>query len=473
MSRHPANAWSACLLGLAAAASLVAGCAMRTPPSPQAFRQQSVGHLGLASPWRSGELPTEAVQDNWLSTFGDVQLDALVAEALAHNPDLRAAAARVDQAAGQLALARGAQRPSLSLLGTGGIKMSDMSSALSGLMALMSWELDLWGALRYGSAAASASLVAAQSELEFSRQSLAATTAKAWFTAAQTRLEAQTADRMVGVSEHLLRMVVTRRSVGIANDQEVAQASAGLSDQRDRLAQARLAHQSALRALETLLGRYPAAELTARTDLPPVPGPVPAGLPLQMLERRPDLIAAERRVAAAFNRVGQAKAAALPGIRLTANLGYLDSDVVALKKDFENPTGGAGAKLLMPIDINGTLAAQVAIVTAQQQEAVAQYVQMALRAVADVETALAAAQTLTEREGHLRELVAAQSTALRLAQAAYEVGKRDLRSVEQERLILYQAQVQLLRVRCDQLTQRVNLHLALGGSFERGAAVSH
>jgi len=101
-----------------------------------------------------------------------------------------------------------------------------------------------------------------------------------------------------------------------------------------------------------------AQALRARPDLPPLPGPVPAGLPLQMLERRPDLIAAERRVAAAFNRIGQAKAAELPSIRLTGNVGYLDSDILQLKQDYSNPSAGVGAKLVAPLYTGGGLQAQ-------------------------------------------------------------------------------------------------------------------
>ncbi|WP_047194972.1 TolC family protein [Caldimonas brevitalea] len=436
------------------------------------FQQEVLADLDLASPWRSSDTSPAEVQDNWLKSFADLRLDALVAQALTHNPDLAVAAARVDQASGQLALARAAQRPSLSVLGTGGIKMSDMGSALTGLMALVSWELDVWGALRHGSAAAAAGVAAARHEQEFARQSLAATTAKAWFTVTQTLLEMHTAERMVDIGDHMLQLAQQRRRVGTGQDQEVALAEASLNAQRDLLTQARFAHQSALRALELLLGRYPSAELQANAQLPALPGPVPAGLPLQLLERRPDLIAAERRVAAAFHRVGQAKAAALPGLRLTGNFGYLDSEVVELKRDFENPTGGAGLKLTAPLDLNGALGAQVALASAQQREVVAQYVRLALRAIGDVEAALASARALTEREGWLTQQVARLEQALQLARRAYEVGKSDLRAVEQQRIALFEAQVQLLRVRGEQLSQRVNLHLALGGSFGRPMALS-
>jgi len=448
-----------------APALVLAGCAIQSPPSPEALRQDALGKLDVTTPWRAGDRTPGAVPDNWLATFGDPQLDALVAEAIAHNPDLRVAAARVQQANGQLDMAKAAQRPSLSLLGTGGIKMSDMSSALTGVIALVSWELDLWGSLRYGRAAAQFSLEAAQADEAFARQSLAATTAKAWIAATQTRLEAQTAAQMLQSGEQLSGLAGERLRVGVGNAQDVATADANLNAQRDIVVQSGFAHQSAVRALELLLGRYPAAELATRDNLPTLPGPVPAGLPLQMLERRPDLVAAERRVAAAFSRLGQARVAALPSLRLTGNVGYLDSDILQLKQDYDNPSAGVGAKIVMPVDISGEVDAQKTVRSAQQDEAIAQYARLALRALGDVESALAGGRMLADRERVLAQLVGDRGRTLDFTQSSYKVGRQDLRAVEQQQLGLYDARIQLLRVRADQLAQRINLHLALGGSF--------
>jgi outer membrane protein TolC len=243
-------------------------------------------------------------------------------------------------------------------------------------------------------------------------------------------------------------------------------ARASLGSFRDAAAQVHLAHGQALRALELLLGRYPAAELEARKTLTAMPGPIPAGLPLQMLERRPDLVAAEQRVAAAFNRVGEAKAAQLPRIILNANVAAIESDIVELKEDFDNPVGGAGAKLVAPIYRGGELETQVVIRTLEQKEAVAEYARMALRALGDVENSLAASETLSGRQTVLAQAVTDNERAFELAQTSYRVGRIDLRSVQQQQLSLFAARQALLRVQSEQLSQRTTLHLALGGSFE-------
>ena len=190
-------------------------------------------------------------------------------------------------------------------------------------------------------------------------------------------------------------------------------------------------------------------------------------MPLEMLERRPDLIAAERRVAAAFNRVGEAKAARLPRLILNANVaGPRQRDPAAEAGFRESRPAASGRSCWRPIYQGGALKTQVEIRTLEQKEAIADYARMALRALGDVENALAAGKTLAEREQLLQRTVADNQRALELAQTSYRVGKTDLRAVQQQQLNVYAARLALLRVQSEQLAQRVNLHLALGGSFE-------
>lgn len=450
-------------------AGVLAGCATKPPPNRTEIHQQSgtLTNLPLSNPWRAAPVSTNAIQDNWLGTFGDAQLDALVIEAMTNNPDLRVAATRVDQAAEYVELARAALRPTVNLLGTGGLNSGggDVSSALQGISLGASWEPDLWGRMRYGRNAAQASHASMQADFEFSRQSLAATIAKSWFTATETWLQLEIADATVKSAQGLVSLATQRYQIGPGTEQDVVLARANLGGFQDTARQVRLAHEQSLRALETLLGRYPATELAARRDLSRLTAEIPAGLPIEMLERRPDLVAAERRVAAAFNRVGEAKAAQLPRLILNANVALIESDVLQLKDDFKNPTSGAGAKLIAPIYQGGALKTEVRIRTLEQKQAVAEYARLALRALADVENALAASQALAGREPLLRQVVVDSERGLALLQTSYEVGVADLRAVQQQQLSVYTARLALLRVQSEQLTQRVNLHLALGGSF--------
>lgn len=456
-------------IGLAVFLLAVAGCVTKKPPAREDIQQQALGRMPLTNAWTAvSGVDTNDTPDNWLASFGDETLLALVAEAQTNNLDLAVTATRLEQAAGYVDLAKAALRPSVGLFGTGGLNLGggDLSSALMGAMLGASWEIDLWGRLRYARNAAQADYASAQADFAFARQSLAASVAKGWFTAAETYRQQELMQGVVDASRELLKVAEKRASVGPGSEQDAALARASLGTAEDSLKQIELAHANARRALELLLGRYPAAELASRRNLPALPGPVPAGMPLRMLERRPDLVAAEQRVAAAFNRVGEAKAARLPSIALNASASYLSSDVLQLKEDYDNPSGGAGAKLMAPIYKGGALQTQVRIRTAEQKTAVAEYARMALRAIGDVENTLAMARSLNEREQILQRVVADNERALELADQNYRVGRQDLRSVLQQQVAVQNARLAYLRVQSEQLSQRVNLHLALGGNFE-------
>lgn len=455
------------LLAAAIVLGLAAGCSTKAPPDGEAVRRQALGHIDMPATWRGEDGRAGQVSDNWIAGFNDARLTALASEAVAANPDLRVGAVKVEQAGEYVNLAKAKLWPAVNVFGTGGLKGAggDLSSALQGIMLAASWELDLWGRLRYGRNAAEETAASVRSDFEFARQSIAATTAKGWFTASETLLQQQITAEMVASAGQLAALAEKRWRIGVGNEQDVALARANMGTFQDNAAQVRQAHQQALRSLEVLLGRYPAAELQASRALTSMPGPVPVGMPLDMLERRPDLVAAERRVAAAFHRVGEAKAALLPTISLNASVAAIESNLLDLKEDFSNPTYGTGARLLAPVFQGGALDAQVEIRTLEQKEAVAQYAATALRAINDVENALAAEKVLADRVLLLQQTLADNERALALTTQSYQQGAADMRAVQQQQLNTFATRMALLRVRSEQLAQRVNLHLALGGSF--------
>jgi outer membrane protein, multidrug efflux system len=448
---------------------LIGACAVSPPPTQEEIRTEALGDMPLEQAWRAASVNSqELVQDDWLRSFNDPALDLLVREALSNNPDLRVAGARVEQAGQYLIMAQSALRPSIGLFGTGGTKTGsggDATSALQAIVLAVSWELDLWGRLRYARNASGEDFASASADLEFARQSLAASTAKAWFAATQLTLNAQIAAESAQSANQLYALAQDREKVGVGIDAETAVARANARNAESTRAQVQLARDQALRALELLVGRYPAAELEARAELLGLPASIAAGIPLQMLERRPDVVAAERRVAAAFNRVGEAKAARLPQISLSLNGGAFESEILELKEDYDNPSGGLGARLLAPIYQGGALTAKVQIRTLEQKEAVADYARIALRAIGEVENALAASSSLATQVELLNESVTEQARALDLTETRFRIGRADRRAVEQQRLNLQTARTALINVRSEELVERVNLHLALGGSF--------
>jgi NodT family efflux transporter outer membrane factor (OMF) lipoprotein len=407
------------------------------------------------------------VTDRWLASFNDPQLDALVAEALAFNPDLRVAAARVEQAAAYVRLSGGTLYPQVNLRASGSAGAD--SNGVQGVGLFVNWELDLWGRIRAGQQASQDQYVSAELDAEYARQSIAALVAKSWFLATEARLQKAIAQDMVAAAERQLGLAQDRLRVGLGNEYDVTLARANLATYRDGVQGLDLAYQQALRALETLAGRYPAAAVKVPAQLAPMPPAVPVGMPSELLERRPDVVAAERRVAAAFYRVEEAKAAKLPRISLTAGVNSISSEVFVLKER-DNPVWSLGAGLVQPLFLGGQLQAQQDIRTAEQKQAVAEYGRVGARAFGEVENALSAEFNLDAREAILKQAVADNARALELAEIRYRVGSGDLRAVQQQQLALAAARTALLRVQGERLVQRVNLHLALGGGFEAPAA---
>jgi len=455
------------VLAVAFVVAALGGCALKKPPERVELTKEALPNLQAPAAWTApaGAAGTaSAVASAWLATFRDPQLDSLVEEALRYNPDLRVAATRVEQAASYVKVAGATLLPQVNALARGGGALSGDSSGLEGLGVFANWELDLWGRVRAGREAARDQYTSAALDAEYARQSLAALVAKSWFLATEARMQKAIAEEMVGSSEKQLALAQDRLRIGRGDEYDVALSKANLATFRDSVRSLDLAHQQAVRALEALAGRYPAAALQVPAQLATVPGPVPVGMPSELLERRPDVIAAERRVAAAFYRVEEAKAARLPRISLTAAVSSISSELFVLK-DRDNPVWSAGASISAPLFTGGALQGQVEVRTAEQKQALAEYGRVGARAFGEVENALSSAFTLDDREAILTESVSANSRALELANVRYRVGVGDLRAVQQQALALHAARTALLRVQAERLVQRVNLHLALGGSF--------
>jgi len=464
---HPAHTGRRLGPTVLAALGLLAlsGCVLKKPPDAAALKAEAMPTVEVPVQWTARGAGAGNVADNWLVTFNDEQMTAAVVEAIGHNADLQVAAARVEQALFYARLAGAKLYPSADLLARGGGKMSGDGSGLQGAVLNVNWELDLWGRVRYGRAAASADAAAAQSDFEYARQSIAALVAKSWVLATEAGLQADVARATIRNGEELVRLAETRSKVGVGNDEDVFVARATVGTYRDTLRQLELAREQAIRALELLLGRYPSAAANVTPRLPGQPDAVPAGLPSELMERRPDVVAAERRVAAAFNRVGEAKAARLPAITLTTGISSISSELFVLQSH-ENPVWNFGANLLAPIYKGGALKAQVEIRTAEQKQAVAAYATVGLRAFGEVENALAGEIAAREREQILVQSLADSRRALEIVQTQFKVGSTDLRFVTQRQVALNATESALIRVQAEQRVQRMNLHLALGGSFE-------
>lgn len=445
------------------------GCKVKTPPNSEELQKEAITHFVLPSTWKGANndlIDTTNLSNNWLNSFNDPRLDALVSEALQYNSDLKISSSRIDQADGYYNLSKAALRPGLNILGRGSSKYGEgFSSGLNGVMLSASWEFDIWGKLRNARQASKEMVSASQEDYNFAKLSLAASVTKSWYNATEIYLEAQLAKEMIKTNNTLLDLAKKRLDVGIGNEIDYEVSKANLNSTKEALEKLELAYSNQLRALEVLVGRYPAAEIEVNKALITITGTIPSGIPIQILERRPDLIAVERRYDAAFHRVEEAKASKLPNINLGLSFGAITSTILQLQSDFSNPVGGFNATAGVPLYQGGAVNASVQIRTAEQQQVVAEYASTVLKALNDVETALNASTTLEEREKYLLLSVDSNQKAFKLEQQLYEVGKTDMRTVSQQQLSLYASKITLLRVQSEKISQRVNLYLALGGNL--------
>ena len=409
------------------------------------------------------------VQSGWIARLEDPVLDALVEEALANNRNLQAAAANVQRSWALAGQAGAALSPSVSLSSgaTRSGNIEDTGADSYSLTGQASWELDLWGRIRAGNQAAVLSAEAAEADYVYSQYSLAAAVARGYFLAIEAGRQAETVRNTLDALNETDRIVGVQFEFGLATSQDVALSRSDLARTKDSLIAAQGSQRDALRSLEVLLGRYPAADLELRRDLPDVPAPPPPGVPSEILERRPDVIAAERRVASAFNSLDQAKAARMPSISLTGSLGGSSGDLTNLI----NPTNvawQAATSLVAPLIDGGLRESQVEQANAEQTQAIATYADTVLTAFQEVEGSLDQTVVLKDRAVQLEEAASEARNALRIVNLRYEEGETDLLDVLtiQQRVLSNEGDV--VSIERAQLDEWVGLNLALGGSWEEG-----
>jgi NodT family efflux transporter outer membrane factor (OMF) lipoprotein len=449
-----------------ATAVVLSGCVATQQPGAEDLTVSVPGEWTVPS--AAGD-----VADGWLNAFGDPVLVSRLEEALGNNLTLKAALARYDQA---IALARigGADRwPSLSLGGSASRAMSNnradpptrFRSDRFDIGATANWELDIWGRARAQALGAEASAMAAESDLEAFRLSLASRVVQAWFSAIEQRQQEALALETLTSFESNLTTVEERfrRGLNPALDLRLTRANVEAA-RANHMLQKRLA-DGAVRQLEVLLGRYPSGTLELPETLPQLDGPVPAGVPADLLLRRPDLDAASQRVVSSQAGLIESKRSLLPSISLTASYGRASAELEDILKDTFDVWSLLG-NLTAPVFQGGRLRANVDLSDAQLQEAVANYQNAALIAFQEVESALSAEQFLREQKTAL-ELSAEESAgAQQLAEERYERGLVEIITVLESQRRAFTARSNALSIQNQLLQNRLTLYLALGGDVE-------
>jgi NodT family efflux transporter outer membrane factor (OMF) lipoprotein len=478
-SRPPwAAVWGTILTSILALAPLAAAAAADTASPPLAGDFVNSPLLATRAPARAAP-----ALERWWDAFGDAELAALVDRALAQNLDLAQAEARLTQARAQAREAGAALLPAGQANAQGEYQHQSLrnptarlESAFPGygrdqqlydLNASASWEVDLFGGLRHTAQAARAQYQASAAARAGARLAVAAATADAYVAFRELQSRLAVAQDQARAQDHLVALTRLQFNRGVAARLQVDQAVGGEAAVLASIPALEAALEAQRDALEVLVGVTPGslrAELAAPSDIPAAPGVDAAGGPAALLRRRPDLIAAERRLAAADARIGAAVAEYYPKITLSGVLGYEASDIGQLVGPSAwQPQGIVGLRWRL-FDF-GRVDSEVAAARGARAEALAAYRQSVLQATADVESALVA---LVRREDQARVLGGGEVALARArdeAQAAYAAGHVSLIEVLDAEDRLLSARDQRLQARSQAARAAIAAFKALGGGW--------
>jgi outer membrane protein, multidrug efflux system len=437
--------------------------------SPASYRDTHTALSGTSS---------SAIPSDWWLIFDDDVLNQLEITALAANQDLRAALARVEQARAVSGVARSSYLPSFTLNPSLERERSSrtidnprgQSLATTYTLPLdLAWELDLFGRIRRLNESTVADLAAASATFEAVRLSLTAEVASTHFTLRALDEELRVVTASIGLRRETLSLVRARYTSGNAGDLDVARAETEFAATEADAAALALRRASTQNALAVLLGKSAPDFVSSNAsslggDIPAIP----AGLPSQLLTRRPDVIAAERTLAAANARIGLAKAAFFPSISLTGNAGYASADIDELFKS-DSRLWSIGPSVYLPLFQGGRNRANLARARAAYEETLATYRQRVLIAFREVQDALTATRLLAQRAEAQTRAVASSRRGVELSQKRYDAGfvsYLDVVDAQRTALEVERTNTQIAGQRW--LTQ-VALIKALGGGWETPA----
>ncbi|MDH3689518.1 MAG: efflux transporter outer membrane subunit [Gammaproteobacteria bacterium] len=455
---------------LCGALVVITGCTLMSE------HKSDAPQVDIPDKWVGASAEAAPLVEPWLDDFGDPKLSSLVREAVVANFDLQAAATRVE-ASRALAIIRGADRfPQITgfvdasrtkrNVSSGGIVFSASRNNSYGSGLDIFWEADIWGRLSNQARAALFDVEVSQAEFAAARLSLAANVARVWFDAIASELQVKLVEQTLQSFRDTLEVIEDGFRSGLNSALDVRLARANVSGAIGRLESQKATSDAVRRQLDVLAGRYPSGKIELDDNFPAITRNIPTGLPSELLLRRPDLIAAEQRVAATDERVNEANKRRLPSLVLTASGGTSSSELKEIL-DMDSLVWAIASALTAPIFQGGRLKAQSDLAIADSREALANYAEALLRAFQEVETALTAEVFLVRQEAALKNAANESIEAEKLALEQYREGLVDIITLLESQRRSFDAQQALITTTNQRLQNRINLYLALGGEFDQ------
>jgi NodT family efflux transporter outer membrane factor (OMF) lipoprotein len=405
----------------------------------------------------------QTAASNWITALGDPALAGLVEEAFGANPSLAQSLARFDAARASARVAGAGRLPTLN--GSLGIDRAEPAGTDSYSFGLSSsWEVDLWGRVRNTANAGTLDAEAAAEDLRAAQLSVAGQVAKSWYALIEARQQTELAERDLQTRRDTLALTERRFARGLVRSSDVRTARSSVASSEAAVASRRRSEAASARTLETLLGRYPAARIAHDGDFPVLDAPSGIGSPQDLLTRRPDVLAAERRLLSAGLRADAARAALFPSLSLSGSTGGGGASLEDAL-DVDDFVSNLAASLTAPIFRGGQLRAQRDQAQANAELAVASYAQTVLGAWQEAENAIYADTILTERVESLRQAFEEAAAAEELVIRQYARGVSTIFALLDANSRRISAESQYISAQRERVTNRIDLYLAIAGDF--------
>ncbi|MCB2218619.1 MAG: efflux transporter outer membrane subunit [Desulfobulbaceae bacterium] len=452
-----------CLLLLLATA-ILSGCSF----GPDYVRPD----LELPATFRGSDVSlsdTSFGDRNWRTVYSDPTLQALIEEALTAAPDLLLAEARIREAEAVAGITHADRLPQLSLSfatsPTARQPGDDLTSTFLGGAAI-SWEIDLWGRMRRADEAARAELLAREEAGRGVYITLISQVATGYYRLLAEHDLLAVATRTANNQRESLHLIERLSAAGIATDAEIRQQEVVLAVTEATIPAQKRRIANAENALSILLGRSPGSVLIKTGTEPDLPADIPAGLPSQLLEKRPDIMAAEQQLIAANARIGEAKARFFPSLSLTGLFGQVSTSASDVLTGSAASVASLGAGALQPLFAGKRLLYNHEAARIRLDQALISYRKTILTALAEVANSLTNYRYSADILSIQQQRAASAREALRLAESRYQVGVISYIEVLDAQRQLFAAETELVQARLDRRLTLISLYLSLGGGWE-------
>jgi len=399
----------------------------------------------------------------WMSELLSPELEAMIKEGLAHNVDIIISKEKLKQVELSMDIAGSSLYPSVNALANTGNNLVS-GSHIGNLQFKANWELDLWGKNKSAEMVSVSQYYSAVFKKKLLEQSVAAMIAKAYYLNVSGQYQEQKISDYIAKTQDLKKIFTVQNKVGTANTLDLSNIESEIILLNSYLEKVKNANSQSRRSLEMLCGKYPEGLIKVNSDFFPLKEDIPTDFPLNLLEKRSDIMMQLFQIESSFYEVQEAKAARLPSLNISAAFGAAETNVGGISNLFSNPLIKVGGGLTTPIFNGGRLKKNVEIKTSQQQQVIEDYSKSVLLAFSEVESALANLSSIDKQKVFQQQLITALENNIALTKKQIQIGSSNSFVLIKKQRELIKKEMNNIDLDLQQRMERINLYMALGAS---------